>query len=372
MLISRCCTVIPSEDCHASEYISEHDARREYITGFTGSSGCAVVTLEKAILATDGRYFSQALKQLDSNWQLLKQGIPDVPTWQEWAATRAAGGKTVAVDPTLISASAAEKLTEKVQRAGGMPLQALEENLVDLVWGSEHLDRPCNPAFTLPGTFAGKSANEKLLELRRELVKKNSLGVIISELDEVAWLFNLRGSDIPYNPVFFSYAIVTLESAAIYVDKEKLDAEASSYLEENGVAIKPYKDIFADIKSLSEKPGQLDPGPACQPPHFAISTKASWALKLAFKRGANVEVTRSPICDAKAVKNATETEGMRACHIRDGVALIEFFSWLENQLVVQRAVLDEVAAADKLEDLRKGQDNYVGLSFNTISSTGPK
>lgn len=365
-------TVIPSEDCHASEYIATHDARREYISGFTGSSGCAVVTHDKAILATDGRYFSQALKELDTNWQLLKQGTQDVPTWQEWSAAEAAGGKTVAVDPRLISASGAQKLAEKVQRAGGKCLQALDQNLVDLVWVSGRPDRPSHPAFTLPGIFAGKSAKEKLSELRQELAKKNSLGLVVSELDEVAWLFNLRGSDIPYNPVFFSYAIVTPDSAVIYIDEAKLDAGARSHLEENDIAVKPYDDIFTDIKSLSGEPKQHESAPDGQPPHFVISTKASWALKLAFGEDKNVDEVRSPICDAKAIKNAAEIDGMRACHVRDGVALIEYFSWLEDQLVGRKATLDEVAAADKLEELRKGQENYVGLSFNTISSTGPK
>lgn len=364
--------VIPSEDCHASEYIADHDARREYISGFTGSSGCAVVAHDKAVLATDGRYFSQAVKELDGNWELLKQGTQDVPTWQEWTATEAAGGKTVAVDPTLISAAAAGKLAEKIQRGGGAELRALEENLVDLVWVSGRPGRPSNPAFILSDTFAGKDVKAKLSELRRELAKKNSLGLVVSELDEVAWLFNLRGSDIPYNPVFFAYAIITPDSAVIYIDKEKLGAEARSNLGENDIAIKPYGEIFADIRSLSDGPSQNVAESDAEPPHFIISTKASWALKLAFGGGANVEAVRSPICDAKAIKNATEMDGMRACHARDGAALIEFFAWLEDQLIAKKAALDEVAAADKLEEIRKGKDNYAGLSFNTISSTGPK
>lgn len=365
-------TVIPSEDCHASEYIAAHDARREYISGFTGSAGCAVVTLDKAVLATDGRYFSQALKELDSNWQLLKQGTQDVPTWQEWSATEAAGSKTVAVDPTLISASAAAKLAEKVKRAGGAQLRPLEGNLVDLVWVAGRPDRPSNPALTHPSKFAGKGVEDKLSELRRDLAKKNSLGLVVSELDEVAWLFNLRGFDIPYNPIFFSYAIVTPDSAVIYIDKGKLDADTRAHLDKSGITVKPYEDIFADIKTLSDGQKQPEAGSDAQPAQFAISNKASWALKLAFGEGANVEEVRSPICDAKAIKNATEVEGMKACHVRDGAALIEYFSWLEDQLLAKKAVLDEVAAADKLEELRKGQENYVGLSFNTISSTGPK
>ncbi|GKT88022.1 exocyst complex component Sec8 [Colletotrichum tofieldiae] len=276
--------VIPSEDSHASEYIAGCDARREFISGFSGSAGCAVVTLDKAALATDGRYFNQASKQLDQNWQLLKQGLQDVPTWQEWSAEQSTGGKVVGVDPELITGSIAKKLAEKVKRSGGSDLVPLDQNLVDLVWAKDRPARPKNPVKVLPNKFSGKDVKTKLKELRQELDKKNSRAFVVSMLDEIAWLFNLRGDDIPYNPVFFSYAIITSDSATLY--------------------------------------------------------------------------------------NKNEMGGMRACHIRDGAALIEYFAWLEDQLVAKKVKLDEVQAADKLEQLRSKQKDYVGLSFDTISSTG--
>ena len=198
--------VIPSEDSHSSEYIAPCDARREYITGFTGSAGCAVVTHEKAALATDGRYFNQATKQLDSNWLLLKQGLQDVPTWQEWSADQSEGGKVVGVDPTVISAPDARKLAEKIKKRGGQELMAIEENLIDQIWGEGRSPRPSEPVKVLAKQFAGKDVKTKLDELRKDLEKKKSSGFVVSMLDEIAWLFNLRGSDIPYNPVFFSYA----------------------------------------------------------------------------------------------------------------------------------------------------------------------
>ncbi|KAH6604100.1 hypothetical protein Trco_007546 [Trichoderma cornu-damae] len=362
--------VIPSEDSHSSEYIASCDARREFISGFTGSAGCAVITENSAALATDGRYFNQATQQLDGNWTLLKQGLQDVPTWQEWAAEQSAGGKTVAVDSTLITGSAAKKLAEKIRKSGGSDLVPLDVNLVDLVWADDRPSRPQQRIAVLTENFAGKSVQNKLSDLYAELEKKRSPGVFISMLDEVAWLFNLRGSDIPYNPVFFSYAVITPKGAALYVDESKLDEDCRAHLAKYDVAVKPYETFFHDAEQLhqqclasSQNEGRGSVG------SFLMSNKGSWALKRALGGDAAVEEIRSPVGDAKAIKNEAEMEGMRACHIRDGAALIEYFAWLEDQLITQKAVLDEVQAADKLEELRSKHERFVGLSFPTISST---
>ncbi|KAB5570419.1 peptidase M24, structural domain-containing protein [Coniochaeta sp. 2T2.1] len=360
--------VVPSEDSHASEYIAACDARRHFISGFSGSAGTAVVTLDKAALATDGRYFNQAARQLDDNWTLLKTGLQDVPTWQEWTAEQSADGKKVGVDPSLIGSSTAEKLDEKIKQNGGAGLEAVTDNLVDLVWDKDRPAQPSEPVNLLAEKYAGKDTKAKLEDLRKELEKKKAKGFVVSMLDEIAWLFNLRGNDIPYNPVFFSYAIVTPENATLYVDSSKLSDEAKSYLSKNSVMVRPYETFFDDIKSLiaSMQPfGEANTAPI----KFLISTRASWALKLALGEK-NAEEIRSPIGDAKAVKNETELEGMRQCHIRDGAALSEYFAWLEDQLVNKGAKLDEVEAADKLEEIRKKQKDFVGLSFDTISSTG--
>ncbi|KAK4123251.1 Creatinase/aminopeptidase [Parathielavia appendiculata] len=361
--------VVPSEDSHASEYIAACDARRAFISGFTGSAGTVVVTQDKAALATDGRYFNQASKQLDGNWLLLKTGMQDVPTWQEWTAEESAGDKTVGVDPALIASSVAEKLDASVKKSGGAGLKAVDENLIDQVWGDNRPARSSNPIVLLPEKYSGKDTATKLADLRRELEKKKAAGFVLSMLDEIAWLFNLRGSDITYNPVFFSYAIVTQNSATLYVDDSKLSDECRSYLDQNKVSVKPYDTLFKDanaLASVAESKGASEP-----PKKYLVSNKGSWALKLALGGDKFVEEVRSPVGDAKAVKNDTELEGMRQCHIRDGAALIEFFAWLEDQLIDKKAVIDEVAAADKLEEFRKKQQDFVGLSFDTISSTGP-
>jgi Xaa-Pro aminopeptidase len=361
-----------------------------------------VVTHEKAALATDGRYFNQAQKQLDKSWLLLKQGLQDVPTWQEWAAEQAQDDKVVGVDPTVISAPDARKLSEKIRKSGGKELLAVKDNLIDIIWGKDRPFRPDQPVRLLEPKFAGMEVKTKIEELRKELDKKKSSGFVVSMLDEIAWLFNLRGNDIPYNPVFFSYATITPSTATLYVNASKLSESAKKYIAENGVTLRPYEDIFEDTETLgrslevqhinheesktevgevstgtqgSDAPpeGQLrdhSGGRETKVKKFLVSTKTSWALKRSLGGEAKVEEIRSPIGDAKAIKNETELEGMRSCHIRDGAALIEYFAWLEHQLMEKKAKLDEVTAADRLEHLRSKHKDFVGLSFDTISSTG--
>ncbi|KAK5942159.1 hypothetical protein PMZ80_006114 [Knufia obscura] len=365
--------IVPSEDSHQSEYIAPCDARREHISGFSGSAGTAVITLEKAALATDGRYFNQASKQLDSNWQLLKQGLEDVPTWQEWTTEQAEGGKTVGVDPAVITAADARKLTKSLKQSNAK-LVGVDENLVDKIW-KDRPARPTEKVIVLSDEYAGKDFKEKLTELRKELDKKKTAGMVISMLDEVAWLFNVRGSDIPYNPVFFSYAAVTHDSATLYVESSKLDDKVYEHLH-GAVQIKPYDALFSDLSLISQAASQgveqnAADATSKKRSKILVSNKASWALSLGLGGEDKVEEVRSPVADAKAIKNPTELEGMRQCHIRDGAALIEFFAWLEDQLIAKEAVIDEVQAADKLEAIRAKGKHFKGLSFDTISSTGP-
>ena len=361
---------MPSQDSHQSEYIAPTDARREFISGFSGSAGTAIVTKDKAALATDGRYFNQASKQLDSNWTLLKQGLQDVPTWQEWTvdqASEGAGGLTVGADPTTLTAPEARKLAEKIKKKGGKDLVAIAENLVDKVWGEKKPARPNEPVMVLGQEYAGKTFQEKVEELRKELDKKKAAGFVVSMLDEVAWLFNLRGNDIPYNPVFFSYALVTPTTVTLYIDESKLPENGKPHL--GNVTLRPYDAIFSDLNTLAST--RKSEATSAEPERkFLISTSASWALSKALGGEEAVDEVRSPVGDAKAVKNKTELEGMRQCHIRDGAALSEYFAWLENELT-SGATLDEVQGADKLEQIRSKHDKFVGLSFDTISSTGP-
>lgn len=356
--------IVPSEDAHQSEYTSPCDGRREFITGFTGSAGWALITEDKAALSTDGRYFNQAAQQLDDNWVLLKQGMPDVPTWSDWVAEQAAGGKTVGVDASLVTFASAKSLEKKIQKKGGKELVAMTANLIDQVWGQSRPKRPSEPVIILDKKFAGKDFPEKLEDVRKVLQKQKSHGVVLSGLDEIMWLFNIRGSDIPYNPVFFCYAVVTPTKATLYINPSQVTEELKQHLGSH-VEIADYEPYLASIAALSES--TVDEN-ASEPQKFLFPSNASWALAKAIGEK-RLEEARSPVTTAKAVKNETELEGMRNCHIRDGVALIEYFAWLEEQLLTG-VELDEVDASDKLEAFRKAKENFVGLSFGTISSTG--
>ncbi|KAL1608643.1 hypothetical protein SLS59_001833 [Nothophoma quercina] len=337
-----------------------------YISGFTGSAGYAVITHDKAALSTDGRYFNQAEKQLDGNWELLKQGIQDVPTIQEWTVDRVEGGKVVAVDPSVVTGSDARKLAEKIKKKGG-EYKAVDENLVDAVW-QDRPSRPSEKVIVQPMDFSGKSFEDKISDLRKELEKRKSVGFVVSMLDEIAWLFNLRGSDIPYNPVFFSYAVITPTAATLYVDESKLPGDVKNHLGDK-VEIRPYEAIFEDVAALSKASFEAQDASEAKK-KFLTSNRASWALNKALGGEDKVEEVRSPVGDAKAVKNEVELEGMRQCHIRDGAALSEYFAWLEDQLINNKATLDEVDGADKLESIRAKHNGFMGLSFDTISSTG--
>lgn len=250
---------------------------------------------------------------------------------------------------------AARELKKKLKTAGKGQLVAVEENLVDAVWGKDRPPRPENSVFVLSDTYTGilchmqylvvgKPFQEKITELRKELREKKVSGMVVSMLDEVAWLFNLRGSDIDYNPVFFAYALITQDSATLYIDEKKLPQEVKEHLE--GVKIAPYEDIFGHIKTLGEG---IDP--EVQDSKIFVSNRCSWALTLSLGEN-KVTEGRSPVQDAKAVKNDVEQEGMRQCHIRDGTALVEYFAWLENELKEGKK-LDEVDGADKLEEFRR-------------------
>ncbi|KAJ8508751.1 hypothetical protein ONZ45_g8992 [Pleurotus djamor] len=327
--------VVPSEDQHSSEYLAHCDERRAFISGFNGSAGCAVVTDKSAFLFTDGRYFLQAEQQLDQNWTLMKQGLP--------------------VDAENLSKTLSPLNSELV---------SLETNIVDTVWGNDRPQRPSNTILHLDVKYAGEDHTEKLKRLRELVEKKKCKGFVVTMLDEVAWLFNLRGSDIDYNPVFFAYAVITPDEATLFVDDSRLDPEARKVLE-GQVHIKPYDAFFSSLKEVSAQLQLSKDSP------MLLGDKASLAVAEAIGGKDSFKIDRSPVADLKAIKNATELEGFRQCHIRDGAALARYFAWLEEELVNGREDLSESQAADQLEKYRSELELFKGLSFTTISSTGP-
>ncbi|KAI8057047.1 Creatinase/aminopeptidase [Syncephalis plumigaleata] len=352
--------VIPSEDAHQSEYIADCDKRRHYISGFSGSAGCAVVTRDTAALFTDGRYFLQASQELDENWTLMKQGLPGVPTWQDYLLQVASTDSRIGMDPTLITAPDARALRTSLSSIGA-EFVTITENLIDNIW-DDRPERPTSPAFVLPIKYTGQSMADKIKQLRAELKKDYVSGIVLSALDEIAWLFNLRGSDIDFNPVFFAYSLVTNEEVFLYIDEKKITPQVREHLGDT-VQIKPYNSIFSHLRAL----GKINAAENKQ--KLLLTTRASIALEEALGTN-NIVEGRSPIMMSKAIKNPVELEGMRQSHLRDAAALCNYFAWLEGELVAGQQEYNEVQVADKLAAFRAEQADFVGLSFDTISGSG--
>uniref|UniRef100_A0A2M4BHK4 Putative xaa-pro aminopeptidase n=1 Tax=Anopheles marajoara TaxID=58244 RepID=A0A2M4BHK4_9DIPT len=352
--------IIPSTDAHQSEYLAARDERRAFVSGFDGSAGTAVVTEREALLWTDGRYYQQATKQLDSNWTLMKEGLPSTPSIDAWLAKMLKPGSRVGVDANLITTAAWNPLQTSLKTAD-CSLLAVEPNLIDLLW-QEQPGVPHNPLLPLGTTFAGRTVAEKLECVRAKLTEKRASVLVVSALDEIAWLLNLRGTDIDYNPVFFAYVIVTPEQLHLFIDPVQIVPPVLEHFGANGVEVQvhPYDQVHTVLRQLAEQAStQL----------VWISSGSSYALSALIpeeKRFHDI----TPIQLMKAVKNDTEAKGMRDCHRRDGVALCQYFAWLERTLAAGGTV-DEISGATQLERFRAAQPHYQGLSFTTISASGP-
>ncbi|TCD61176.1 hypothetical protein EIP91_008820 [Steccherinum ochraceum] len=352
--------VIPTDDqrkCMLFESTEGCDERRAYISGFTGSAGCAVVTLKDAFLFTDGRYHLQASQQLDQNWTLMKQ---DVPTWQEFLSKNLENKSRIGIDPTTFIASDADSLQTSLQPKDSV-LVSLNTNLVDRVW-PDRPSRPANEVFHLDQKYSGQSHQDKIAAVRQELKEKNFKAIVVSMLDEVAWILNLRGSDIDFNPVFFAYVIVTDDRAILFVNPAQVNGAVRNALGDD-IDIQPYDEFFPYLKGLSVELGFSNEN------RVLLSDKTSLAVAETVGRD-NATILRSPVADFKSIKNPTEIQGFRDSHTRDGSALVRYFAWLDEQLQNQ-VDLDECQAADQLEEYRKALDDFKGLSFPTISSSGP-
>ncbi|ORX33572.1 peptidase M24, structural domain-containing protein [Kockovaella imperatae] len=383
--------VVPSEDAHMSEYTAPVDQRREYLTSFTGSAGTAIVTKDEARFWTDGRYFLQAEKQLGKEWILMKSGMTGVPTWQQWLKNDLPAKSRIGMDPTILAHAEHSSLTKSLSEGNKSYIVAIDDNLVDDVWGTERHPRPSNPVIQLEDKYAGASVGSKLTKLRELLNQVGSPGIVVTQLDEVAWMFNLRGSDIAYNPVFFAYAILTPDDCNLFVNAKCLSEPIRDYLHKNNVSILDYEKVWPHLKTLGERTkesraqkakeeeekGSTGPKEITLPDgekiiktdKVLVGKKTSWAVVRVLGEE-NVEVRRSFVEDEKAKKNATEIEGFRQCNIRDGAALCRYFAWLEEELS-KGAKLTEYSAAKELENFRKQNEKFMGLSFSTISSTGP-
>ncbi|XP_065632318.1 aminopeptidase P2 [Quercus suber] len=379
--------IVPSQDAHQSEFIAECYMRRTYISGFTGSAGTAVITKDEAALWTDGRYFLQAEKQLNSCWILMRAGNPGVPTTSEWLNDVLAPGGRVGIDPFLFSSDAAEELKQAIATRNHELVYLHDLNLVDEVWGESRPKPPKKPIRIHDLKYAGLDVASKLSSLRSELVDAGSSAIVISVLDEVAWLLNLRGSDVPHSPVMYAYLIVELDGAKLFMDNSKVTPEVMDHLKKAGIELRPYDCILSEIESLAAQGTHLwlDTSSvnaaianayksACDKYMGSLGNKTKGQSKIydssnGQSGGPTGVYGLSPISLAKAVKNHAELEGMRNSHLRDAAALAQFWVWVEDE-IHKDVKLTEVEVADKLLDFRSKQAGFIDTSFDTISASG--
>ncbi|XP_059473876.1 xaa-Pro aminopeptidase 1 [Neocloeon triangulifer] len=354
--------IIPSGDAHQSEYLAACDKRRAFVSGFTGSAGTAIVTEDHACMWTDGRYFLQATKEMSQDWTLMKEGIPSTPSQGTWLSKTLARNSRVGFDPYLMSQCEFRPLKTLLE-SSGIDLVAVDKNLVDIVWDKEKPQRPRGPAMPLELKYTGVTSASKVCDLREQMLEKNAVLFVLTALDEIAWLLNLRGSDISYNPVFFSYASVSQKGVTLFIDESKVTAAVHEHFEAEGlqVGVATYDSIRSHIEATLNELGPLD--------KIWISENSSVALtSLVPDQSLLTEV--SPVAIAKTIKNPTEVNGMINAHIKDAAALCRYFAWLEKEVALGNAVT-EISGATKLEQFRSELPDFVGLSFETISSVGP-
>lgn len=342
--------IIPSEDAHQSEYVCEHYRGRAYMSGFTGSAGTLLVGLENAILWTDGRYFIQALEELKgSGIEMFKMRIPGWPRLLEWLKENAKAGETIAFDGKVFSVGEYKDF-KKLEKENNINIK-IDEDLLDEVW-KERQSLPKEKAFLHEVKYCGKSAKEKLREVREEMKKLGANNYIIASLDDIAWLYNIRGNDVKCNPVVLSYALVKENEAYLYVDKSKFTSKMEEELLNEGVTLKSYDEIGNAISNLEGKI-LIDPN------------KISAYLYECIKDKNNIVEFGNITTKFKAIKNGVELDNLRKCQVRDGVAMVKFMKWLKDN--IGKIEISEISASDKLEELRSLDKLFKGISFETIA-----
>ena len=320
-----CAFIFPSTDPHQGEYVPEHWQTRKWISGFDGSAGTAVVTLSDAALWTDSRYFIAAAQQLEGTpFTLMKDGLPDTPAILEWLCQQLTENDVVGIDGEVFTATEIEELKAALGKAGIQLRTDLDP--AEELW-TDRPPIPKNKVEIQPLEFAGESAESKIERVRQALREQQAEYLVISQLDEIAWLLNMRGFDVHCNPVFVSYVLLTQDNVTLFIDSEKLDDSVKNYLNRIGVKVLPYGKPSFESKAF-------DPTPAM-----------------------------------KSIKNHAEIEGFRRAMIRDGVAMVRFLHWLKP--AVEAGKETELSIDRKLTALRAEQDLYRGLSFDTIAAYGP-
>lgn len=345
--------VIPSSDYHQSEYVGEYFKSREFISGFTGSAGIVVVTEDEAGLWTDGRYFIQAEKQLEgSSITLFKIGEENVPTFIEYIGKNLKNNHCLGFDGKVLSV----KNVFDIKNGFGKKKIKIEDryDLVNEIWN----DRPVLPksdVFILDEKYCGESFESKIKRIREKMSNLNANKHILTSLDDIAWIYNMRGRDIKNNPVSLSYAMISTEEAILYIDKNKITEEVKEYFVNKNIKLKDYFSIYEEVKNISEKDIVL-----------LDTNKVNYLIYNNIPIGTEIIDKPNPSTLMKACKNDIELENLKNAHIKDGVAVTKFMHWLKKNIKNQE--ITEISAAEKLESFRKEWKDYLEPSFNTISA----
>ncbi|XP_063169576.1 xaa-Pro aminopeptidase 2 isoform X2 [Candoia aspera] len=355
--------IVPTTDAHLSEYIAERDKRLTWMSGFSGSAGTGVITLQKAALFTDSRYWIQAEREMDCNWELQKSVW--INSIGEWILNEVPEGEIIGLDPFLFSIDVWDNYQHIVEGAN-RTLVPLEENLVDLVWGTQRPSPPTNTIYHLSDSLTGSTWQEKVASIRRQMEKhsRKPTAVLLSGLEETAWLFNLRGDDIPYTPVFYAYTLLTKTNISLFVNQSRLSNGVFQMLTAGCpgslcVKVEDFGQIGASLRKYVQQDGVI----------VWIGTEyTTLGLYKEIPQEKLLEDNFSPVMLSKAVKNSKEQKLMEAAHIRDAVALIRYLVWLEKN--VPKNSVDEVSGAHYLDTLRREELHCKGPSFQTISASG--
>ena len=334
----------------ALRYIPDHWKGREFISGFNGSAGTAVVTLTSAALWTDSRYFIAAEEQLKgTEFQLMKLKIEGTPTIAEWLGKECEAGAEVGVDGMVNSTNSVKELIGDLRHQGGITLRTNLDPLAQ-IW-TERPDIPLNPVELFPLEYAGETTHDKLSRIRRALRQQHADGMLMSALDDIAWTLNLRGSDVHCNPVFVSYLLISSTTTTLYVDQRKLTPEVLAYLKAENITVDDYENVGKGLKDYFEYNILLDPDEV----NYSLYKKVSREI---------IEA-ESPVKRMKTVKNKTEIAGFHRAMIKDGIALVKFLKWLKP--AVEAGGQTEISIDKKLTSLRAEQPLYRDISFDTIA-----
>lgn len=347
--------IVPTADFHQSEYVGEYFKARKYITGFSGSAGTAVISRDEAYLWTDGRYFIQAAKQLEgTSVGLMKMGEPGVPTINEYLERILPEGGTLGFDGRVVAMEEGQEYEEIIRRKKGKILYEID--LIGRIW-KERPPLSEEPVFVLDIKYTGETAADKIERVREAMKECGASVHILTTLDDICWTLNIRGNDIEFFPLVLSYAVVNMDEVILYIDEGKLTDEIKQVFETEGVVLRPYNDIYEDVKKLSgEEVLMIDPN------------KINYALIKNIPENVKKVERANPEILFKAMKNPVEIENIRKAQLKDSVAHVRFMKWLKENFGKIR--ITEMSASEKLDEFRAAAGNFIRPSFEPIASFG--